>query len=164
MAERNKVKLSSFGRLGLLLAFIGVLMAVDTLADISFIYKLWPLVTTALGIGFIGIYVRRARRESIYTGIGAFIIGFSGLALYCSLTTWAALATLWPVFIALIGISFVCGYFSGNRRPALLLAGFLFISLAILFYSLFSLNNHLWWSIFILAGASFLIFDKARRS
>ena len=164
MAEQNKVKLSSFGRLGLLLAFIGVLLAIDTMADISFIYKLWPLAAAALGIGFIGIYIRRARRESIYIGIGVYIVGFSALALYCSLTTWAALATLWPVFIALTGISFVSGYFFGSRRPALLLAGFLFISLAILFYSLFSLNHHLWWSIFILAGVSFLIFDKARRS
>lgn len=162
--EQPSVKLSSYGRLGILLALIGTIMAVDTMAELAFIYKLWPLIITVLGIGFIGICIRRSRRESVYMGIGVYIIGFSGLALYCSLTTWTALATLWPVFIALMGAAFVFGYFFGTRKPVLLLAGLLFISLAVLFYSLFSLDQRLWWSIFILAGVSFFIFDRARRS
>jgi hypothetical protein len=160
---QREPKLSSYGRLGVLLALIGVIMAVDTLTDLSFVGRLWPLLITVLGIGFIGIYIRRSRRESVYLGIGVYAIGFSGLALYCSLTTWAALATLWPVFIGLLGLSFVFGYLFGKRGPALLLAGLLFISRGALFYSIFSLNQRLWWSILILAGVSFLLFDKARR-
>jgi hypothetical protein len=163
-SSKRKVKLSSYGRLGVMLACMGAVLAIDTLTDLTFIYRLWPLVVTVLGVGFIGIYVRRARREAVYIGVGVYLVGFSGLALYCSLTTWAALASLWPVFIALMGASFVFGYFFGDRHPAMLLAGLLSISLAALFYTLFSLNQRLWWSIFILAGISFLIFDKTRRS
>jgi hypothetical protein len=68
------------------------------------------------------------------------------------------------VFIALMGLSFLFGFFFGSRRPILLLAGLLFISLGILFYSLFGLDRRLWWTVFILAGASFLVFDRVRRS
>jgi hypothetical protein len=158
------MKLGSYGRFGILLAGIGILLAIDSLVKQAFIYKLWPLLVTVLGIGFIGIYIRRCRREAIYIGIGVYIIGFSALALYCSLTSWSSLGTLWPVFIGLMGLSFLFGYIFGNRRPALLLGGLLFLTLAVLFYSLFGLKSQVWWIVFFLAGASFLIFDKVRRS
>ncbi|MGD9201660.1 MAG: hypothetical protein PVI26_08870 [Chitinispirillia bacterium] len=157
------MKESSYSRLGFLLAFIGTILAIDTMLNLTFIYKLWPLLITVLGIGFIGIYIRRSRREAIYIGIGVYAIGFSVLALYCSLTTWTALGILWPVFIGLLGLSFVFSYFFGHCRPVMLLVGSLFISLSILFYFVFGLNQKLWWSIFILAGISFIIFDKMRR-
>jgi uncharacterized membrane protein HdeD (DUF308 family) len=156
--------LDSYGRLGLLLAVVGILMAVDTMTDLSFLYRLWPLLTTVLGIGFIGIYLRRARREALYVGLGVYIIGFSILALYCSLTSWTALATLWPVFIGLMGLSFVFSHLFGSARPALLLAGLLSISLSIMFYFVFGLNHRLWWTILVLAGISFIIFDQTRRT
>jgi hypothetical protein len=162
--KQLKIKLSSYGRLGILLAIIGALLAIDAFADLSFVYRLWPLLSVVLGVGFIGIYVRRARREAVYMGVGVYAIGFSGLALYCSFTSWASLSTLWPVFIVLMGVSFLFAFFYGNRNPAMLLAGLLFISLAVLFYSLFGLNHRLWWIVFILAGISFFIFDKVRRS
>ena len=161
--QQRKVKFSSYGRLGFLLAFIGILLAVDTMADLAVIYRFWPLLAAILGIGFIGIYIRRSRREAVYMGIGVYCIGFSGLALYCSLTSWTALASLWPVFIGLMGLSFIFGYFFGRRPPALLLTGLLFISIAILFYFVFGQNQQLWWTVFIFASISFLIFDRVRR-
>ena len=159
----RKAKFSSYGRLSFLLAFIGIMLAVDTMADLSFIYRLWPLLATILGTGFIGIYIRRSRREAVYIGIGVYLIGFGGLALYCSLTSWAALASLWPVFIGLMGLSFIFGYFFGRRRPMFLLTGLLFISIAMLFYFVFGQNQRLWWTVFIFASISFLIFDRVRR-
>jgi hypothetical protein len=158
------MKESSYSRLGFLLVFIGTILAIDMMTDLTFIYKLWPLLIAALGIGFVGIYIRRSRRESIYIGVGVYAIGFSVLALYCSLTTWTALGILWPVFIGLLGLSFVFSYFLGSCRPVLLLLGLLFISLSILFYFVFGINKKLWWSIFIFAGISFIIFDRMRRS
>ena len=162
--KKQRARLSSYGRLGILLAVLGIIMAVDTMTDITFLYKFWPLLITVLGIGFIGIYVRRARREMLYVGIGVYVIGFSALALYCSLTSWSTLATLWPVFIMLLGISFVFAYFFGSGHAGVLLAGLLLISLSVLFYFLFGLNERLWWTILILGGLSFIIFDKVRRS
>jgi hypothetical protein len=156
--------LSSYGRFGVLLAVIGGILAVDTMTNLTVLYKLWPLFCTTLGIGFIGIYLQRSRREAVYMGVGIFFIGFSALALYCNFTSWGMLVTLWPAFLFLLGISMVLGFFFGNRQPVLLLNGLLFISISIVFYLVFSLSSRLWWSVFILSGCSFFIFDKVRRS
>jgi hypothetical protein len=155
---------SSYGRLGILLSVIGVFLAIDSFTDAVVLYKLWPLLLTLLGTGFFGIYIQRARREGSYISVGTFIVGLSALALYCNFTSWNTLSSLWPVFIALLGVSMVTCYLFGNRRPAILLTGLLFISLAIAFYLIFSFNNSLWWTIFILAGCSFVVFDRARQS
>ena len=162
--KTKKRSLSSYGRLGILLAAIGTILAVDTMADLSVLYKLWPLLCMILGIGFIGIYLQRARKEAAYIGVGSFTIGFSLLALYCNFTSWTSLGSLWPVFIALSGIATVAGYIFGSRKPVMLLSGLLFISLAIVFFLVFNLSNRLWWSVFILAGGSLFISDSVRRS
>ena len=160
---RNPV-LSSYGRFGIVLSAIGAILAIDTMADLTVLYKLWPLLCTVLGIGFTGIFLQRSRREAMYIGLGTFFIGFSALALYCNFTSWAALASLWPAFLLLLGISMTFGFLFGSRNPALLLNGLLFISLSIVFYLVFSLSSRLWWSVFILAGGSFVVFDRVRRS
>ena len=162
--KQNKRAMSSYSRLGILLAVIGAILAVDATAHLSVLYKLWPLLCTILGTGFFGIYVQRARRETSYILVGTYIIGFSILALYCNFTTWSNLTTLWPGFIALLGIAMVAGFIFGNRQPGMLLAGLLFLSLAVVFYLVFSFNKHLWWSVFILVGSSFVIYDKVRHS
>jgi hypothetical protein len=155
---------SSYGRLGILLIGIGAILAIDSFTDRSIMYKLWPLLCTMSGIGFIGIYQQRSRREASYISIGTFFILFSFLALYCNFTSWGVLSTLWPIFIGMFGISMIVGFMFGNRSPILLLSSLLFISLATVFFLVFSIKHQLWWSIFILAGCSFFIFDKARRS
>ena len=162
--KQGKRAMSSYGRLGILFAVVGTVLAVDGLAHLSILYKLWPLLCTILGMGFIGIYNQRARREASYVMVGSYIIGFSMLALYCNFTAWNNLDTLWPVFIALLGVSMITGFIFGNRQPGILLSGLLFISMATVFYLVFSLNHGLWWSIFILAGASFVIYDKVRHT
>lgn len=161
-AQKPAEPLSSYGRLGVLLTLIGAVLAVDALADISFLYKLWPLLVALLGGGFIGIYLRRARREAIYAGIATFLLAFSALALYCSLTSWSALATLWPIFVGMLGISFVAGYLFGRRTPVLLLAGLVLLSLAAVSGLVFTIDPDLWWTAFLLAGISFVVFDRAR--
>jgi len=156
--------ISSYGRLGILLAIVGTILAVDTMADLAVLYKLWPLLCTMLGIGFIGIYVQRSRREAAYISVGTLIIGFSGLALWCNFTSWSVLASFWPAFIILLGIAMIFGFVFGARRPVLLLTGLLFLSLGTFFFMVFSFSHRLWWLIFILAGCSILVFDKVRRS
>ena len=156
--------MSSYGRLGILLAAIGAVLAVDATAHLSVLYKLWPLLCTVLGTGFFGIYLQRARRESSYVVVGTYIVGFSILALYCNFTSWNNLAALWPAFIALLGVAMIAGFIAGGRQPAMLLSGLLFFSMAVVFFLVFSLSHHLWWSVFILVGSSFVIYDRVRRS
>ncbi|MFC1584743.1 hypothetical protein ACFL5V_04275 [Fibrobacterota bacterium] len=164
VTDKPDNRLSSYGRMGVLLTAMGVLLAVDALANLSLVYKLWPLLVSLLGAGFIGIHLNRPRQEGIYIGLGVFFLGLSLLLLYCSLFSWADLDILWPVFIILLGVSFCFAYAFGKRDPFLLLAGLLLISIAIVFFFVFGLTYKLWWTIFLLAGSSLLIYDRARRS
>ena len=157
-------RIGSYGRLGIMLIVIGLVLSIDTLANISVAHKLWPLLVVMLGGGFIGIHIRRGRGESAYVGVGTCLIGLGLLLQYCSFTTWTAMADLWPLFIALLGLSFCVAYFAGERRPYVLLAGLVFMLLSATFLLVFSQLRHLWWLIFFLAGPSFIAFDRARRN
>lgn len=162
--KASSVELSNHGRLGVLLIIIGVLLAIDVLCSLSFIYKLWPLLLLLLGIGFCGIYRQRSRKEAIYIGIGSYFLGLTGIFLYCSLISWEILATIWPSFITLLGISLCLGYVGGRRKPLLLLAGLIFLSISAVFFFVFTIDYQLWWTVFILTGISFLLFDKRKHA
>jgi len=156
--------LGSYGRMGILLVAIGVLLAIDSFSRMNIMYKLWPMLCTVSGIGFIGIYQQRARREAAYIVVGSFLIQFSLLALYCNFTTWSALALFWPFFIGMFGVSMILGFIFGKRSPAMFLSGLLTLSAGTVFFLVFGLDPGLWWSIFFLAGGSFFVFDKSRRT
>jgi len=160
---KGKKAISSYGRLGIMFIGMGAILAIDSITERTVMYKLWPLLCTISGIGFIGIYQQRSRREASYIGVGSFLIELSALFMYCNFTSWSILGTLWPLFIGMIGVAMIAGFVFGNRSPILLLSSLLFLSLATVFFLVFSFNHRLWWSIFILAGCSFFIFDKARR-
>ena len=160
--ENEKRRLGRYGRLGILLAAVGIILGVDVVADLSFLYKLWPLLTALLGAGFIGIYIKRDRREAGYIGLGTWFVQFSAFALYCNFTSWGELARLWPLFIAFTGVSFLFSFFMSRTKPLLLLGGLLFISVSTIFLIVFQLSHRLWWTSFLFAGASFLVFDRVR--
>jgi len=153
-------KLSSYGRFAILLFVIGGLFAIDSWFHLSFIYKLWPLIITMLGIGFIGIFKTRDRKEALYLAVGIYLICFSGLALFCDFTHWGVLKTLWPIFISFLGIAITFSYVLCQKRAAWLLAGLLLISTSAVFFLVFSVSKDLWWSVFLLAGMSVWIAER----
>lgn len=155
-------ELSGYGRFGILMIIIGALLAVDSLLHLAFLYRLWPLIITLLGIGFIGIFQQRIRKEPPYLAIGVYLICFSGLALYCSLTTWAALGRLWPLFIVFLGLSFLASFYWHKTKRVLLLLGLLLSSIGVAFYFIFTIDPHLWWTIFLLGGISILITEQVK--
>jgi len=159
--SENK-KLTSYGRFAILLFVIGVLFGIDSLFHLSFVYKLWPLIITMLGIGFIGIFKTRDRKEAKYLTVGIYLICFSGLALWCDFTHWGSLKTLWPLFIAFLGIAVTFAYALCRKKYLWLLIGLLLISTAVVFFFVFSISGELWWTVFLLAGLSVWIAERDR--
>ena len=139
-------RLSSHGRFGIILVVIGLLLAADSILKLSLIYKLWPILITFVGVGFIGIFKQRARKESLYLSVGIYFIGFSFLALYCNFTSWSILSTLWPLFITILGIALTVSFVCCRRQRMQLLSGLLLISLSIVFFFVFTLDSRLWWT------------------
>ena len=161
MSSINR-RLNSHTRFGIILVIIGLLLAVDSILKLSLIYRLWPVLITIVGAGFIGIFKQRARKEPLYLSIGIYFIGFSILALYCNFTSWSILSTLWPLFIAILGIALIGSFVFCRRRRIQLLLGLLLISLCIVFFFVFTLDSRLWWTGFILGGISILASELAK--
>ena len=155
-------RLSSHGRFGLILVVIGLLLAIDSILKLSLIYKLWPVLITIVGVGFIGIFKQRDRKEPLYLSVGIYFIGFSFLALYCNVTSWSVLSTLWPLFIAILGIALIGSFIFCRHRRMQLLLGLLLISLSTVFFFVFTLDSRLWWTGFILGGISILASELAK--
>jgi hypothetical protein len=148
-------------RLAVLLIFIGVVFAVDSVLGLSVAHKLWPLLLTILAAGLIGIYVKRNARDGVFLASGVYLLCFSGLALYCSFTSWATLAELWPLFIAFLGIVFLALFFARGRNRWFLLLGLLLLSAAVVFWLFLALSGRFWWIVFVLVGVSLLASERA---
>jgi len=161
MNDTNQ-RLSGYTRFGALLVIIGLLLAIDSFFKLSLVYKLWPVLITIIGVGFIGIFRLRYRKEALYIGIGIYLIGFSVLALYCNFTTWTALSDLWPVFIAILGLSLIGAFMFGLRQRMHLLLGLLLVSLSAVFFFVFAIDTGLWWTAFIFTGISILIAELSK--
>ena len=160
LSMHAKENLSSYCRFGILLLVIGALLGVDSVCHLAFIYKLWPLIITILGIGFIGIFRTRNRKEALYLTVGIYLICFSGLALYCDFTSWATLKKFWPYFVLFMGIAVTFAYIFCRKKNIWLLTGLLLISTSVVFFFVFSISVDLWWTVFLLAGASVWIAER----
>ncbi|MBN2449646.1 MAG: hypothetical protein JXR77_04615 [Lentisphaeria bacterium] len=149
-------------RLGVLLLAIGILLGADALLGLRFVYRLWPLLITVLALGLLGIYHKSRRRMPAFLAAGTYLLCFSVLALHCSLTSWGAMAHLWPLFIAFLGFVFLALYGIHSARRFSLLAGCLLLSLAAVFGILRFWGGQHWWTAFLLAGISILLVEKGQ--
>jgi len=162
VSGKNPFADTTFNRFAVLLIIVGLLFAADSLFNIHFLHKLWPVVITVLGIGFIGIYFRQRTGSNLYLAVGEYLVCFSALALYCNFTSWRCLSYLWPLFIMFPGIILLTVSLLRKKNRILLLAGFLLISLAVFFLLIFSVSIKYWWSIFVLVGLSILAAGKIK--
>jgi hypothetical protein len=157
MSTLNNLDAITNKRLAFYLIIIGLLFAVDSFFKLSIIYKLWPVLALILGIGFIGIFVKRKARDALFLAVGEYLIFFSGMALYCNFTSWSNLVYMWPLFIISLGIVFITLFFFYNKNRFILFIGLLLSFLSVFFILVFSVDSQYWWSIFILVGLSILL-------
>lgn len=150
-------------KLGISCIVLGLVFALETLSGSNLLYKLWPLIATIMGVGYIGIFHKRQCREGFFLGIGIYLILFSLLSLYCNFTSWQHLLFLWPLFISFLGISLISTVIFSHRNKLLLFLGFIVLSISIAFFGVFTINYRLWWIILILLGISILIVGSGRK-
>ncbi len=157
MSNSDNSEKTTYTRIAVLLIGIGTLIAFDSFFNLAFIYKLWPILTIVLGMGLIGIFIKRKTARLMFLASGEDLILFTGLPLYCNFTSWGNMSTLWPLFIIFLGIVLFTLYFINRQKRALLFLGLILISLSVFFYFMFSFDVRYWWTIFILVGGSILI-------
>lgn len=153
---------SNYVRVGVFLIVAGLVFALETHFRVHVLYRLWPLVLTIWGAGFIGIYTHRERRDAMFLGIGIYIILFSAISQYFSFAGWGAISRLWPAFIGFLGITFLLIYGFHKRQRIYLLLGMFLSSMAMVFSLVFALSWTLWWTTFVFVGVSILVGGRAK--
>lgn len=155
---------SNLNRLALLLFALGVLFALESLLNVHILSRLWPLLIASLGGGFIGIFFQRHRRESLFLGIGVYLVCFSLLALYCSFAGWNRMAVLWPLFLGFVGVSFLALYLLFARELIYLFLIVLSFSACFVFLLVFAISGHLWWLLFFFLALAVYVLGIERRT
>jgi hypothetical protein len=90
--------------------------------------QLWPIFPVLAGLGFFLGFLFSPDKRSAYglaiPGTITFLVGLLFFAFTLGYLEWGAMESLWPVFLIIVGASFVVAWiFSGLREWGLLIPG-----------------------------------------
>ncbi len=137
---------------------VGLLLTLENLDIVDGISVHWPLFVLIAGSGFVMLYYQRSQNDDFLIWLGTFMILLGGFFYVLNFTTWNHLAFLWPVFIGIVGFSFLTiGIIKRNRLFGYL--GIIFVGLFIVFTMVFTVSKHLWPTSFVVFGVCLLIID-----
>jgi hypothetical protein len=142
--------------LALVFILAGVVLSLENMNIISGVSRLWPVFPLIVGAGFCILFFERKAKDLALLYLGSALCQLSVFFFYLNYTSWARLATLWPVFLCIAGVSFLSIYLSSRMR----LFSILGVSLALLaavFYLVFGVSHNLWPLSFVAFGGSLLV-------
>ncbi|TFH00910.1 MAG: hypothetical protein E4H13_06240 [Calditrichales bacterium] len=119
---------------GVGLIILGILFMSENFGYLSFDFEnVWPVFVLLGGIGFwIGFFQDR-KNVGLLMPANILII-YGGMFLYCSLTGWEVMGTLWPLFLIGPGIGFFMMYLMGEREKGLLIPAGILAGIGLLFF------------------------------
>ena len=159
------VSMTNIKRLGILIILLGIIFGIETFTGYFILSKLWPIFIVSLGAGFVGIFIKRNKHDSLFLGWGVYLCCFSILAFFCNFLSWTILTGWWPLFIGFFGVSFLAVFIFSDHHKIYLLAALFFISISIVFLLIFSVSYKFWWTTFIFfAAAIFISENKQKRA
>ena len=151
-------KQKSISVLAGLFIIAGMVLVLENYALLRGISKFWPGLILITGSGFILLFFNRHKRDPALIWLGSFMAGLSVFFLCLNNTSWTTLSYLWPVFLGIVGASFLMtSIFTKGRAYAYLAV--LFISVFLALYFVFTVSYKLWPLSLVLFGISLLIID-----
>ena len=151
-------KKRTLGVLALLFILVGIILILENFGVLMGISKLWPVILLLLGLGFVMLFFERKKQDTVLLWIGSFLMMVSVLFGYLNHTSWMLLAYLWPVFLALVGLSFFfISFYTEGRVFRYLTLGFFGLFLALFF--VFTVSLRLWPVSLIVFGLSLIVVD-----
>jgi len=136
----------------------GVLLSLENFGYLRGPKKWWPGLTLILGLGFIGLQRKRGFLPAL--GIGVYLCCFSALAFYCNYVGWNTLTSLWPVFIAFMGLSLSCCFLARRDLWVLEALGLALICLAMTFILIIEVGPRFWPVSLVLFGITCLAVER----
>jgi hypothetical protein len=155
-------KRSGTAFLAVILIITGIVVTLENFRFLNGISRHWPALLLILGLGFTLLYFQRQKQDQVLIWLGTFI-GLLGLFFYyLNFTTWKSLSHDWPVFLLIIGISFI-PVAASRRKMIYVLSSLSFITLFLIFFMVFKVSAKLWPLSFLFLGADLLIIEYVNR-
>lgn len=145
--------------LAIFLIIAGSLITMENFSMIKGVTYHWPILLVIFGAGFIMLFFERERNDPVLMWLGTFQIALSFLFYYLNATSWKNLASLWPVFLGTVGISFLAVAVFSRKMLFVYFAGS-FLALFIIFTLVFSISSKLWPLSFVVFGFSLIIIEQ----
>ncbi len=152
------IRFKQFDIVAIILILCTPLLLLETFGVTRGMYKIWPVFPLVFGIGSVLIAFRTENRFPIMGGIGSFLILCSLFFFYLNLTSWSELATLWPVFVILLGLSFIISSVL-NQSLVVRILGIATSLIGIAFTFIFTISYSFWPLAIALAGILIIIIN-----
>ena len=146
----------------MLLILAGSLITMENYSLIKGVTFHWPMLLLIFGFGFVMLFFERKRIDPVLIWLGTFQITLAILFYYLNATSWKNLISLWPVFLGIVGISFLAVAVFWRKMLFIYFAAS-FLALFIIFTLVFSISSRLWPMSFVVFGLSLLIIDHINR-
>jgi len=148
---------SSIVFLSVILILAGAIITTENFSIITGVSKHWPALLIILGSGFAILFFQRQQQDLAMLWLGSFIATLGLFFYYLNFTGWNKLGHDWPVFLAIVGLSFLLVSVF-KRKMVYMLSALLFITLFLIFFLVFSISSKFWpLSLFILGVDLLLI-------
>jgi len=148
--------------LAIFLIIAGSLITMENYDLIDGVTFHWPLLLLIFGIGFIMLFFEYRRNDPVLMWLGAFQCTLSLFFYYLNATSWKNLISLWPVFLGIVGASFLCVAIFTRKMLFVYFAGS-FLAFFVIFTLVFSISSKLWPLSFVVFGLSLLIIEYINR-
>ena len=116
---------------GIVLIIIGLIFLLPSFTNLT-LRDLWPVLMLGPGILFFLGYIADRKNYGLLMP-GAILTTYGLLFLYCSLTDWYMMRSLWPLYLIGPGIGFFLLYYFGKKETALLVPGSILTILGLIF-------------------------------
>lgn len=137
---------------------VGTLLTLENFSVIAGISAHWPIFLLIIGSGFTILYFQRKKTDEVLLWLGTLIFILGIFSYYLNFTSWQQLATLWPIFLGIIGSCFLSVGLVA-KKVILNYFGILFISLFLIFTLVFTISIKLWPLSLVVFGICLLILE-----
>jgi hypothetical protein len=144
-----------------LFVFTGAVVTLENFHVLHGVSRHWPILLSLLGTGFVLLFIQRQRIDPVLLWLGTFLIALSIFFYYLNMTAWTRLATQWPGFLGVAGLSFLA-IAVAQRRPVYAALALVFLGLFVILGLVFSVSTRLWPLSFVVFGLSLLMLDTLR--
>jgi hypothetical protein len=141
--------------LAVVIIVAGAALSLENIGVISGVSRLWPGFILILGTGFCILFFERGKNDLALLWLGTALNLLGLFFFYLNYSSWKHMATLWPLFLGIAGVSFLVLYGCGRARFFLFLATAL-IMLSAVFYLVFGVSLTLWPLSLVAFGVSLL--------